>query len=333
MGVPTPPSSPLLTVNDLHVVFSTRDGDVSPVDGVSFEIRRGETLAMVGESGCGKSLTCLALLRLIPPPGHIPPPSQILLDGQDILTMAPEALRQVRGGRIGMIFQDPSTSLNPVLTVGSQVAEAIAAHQKASKRELKTRVITLFEEVGLPDPASRYGAYPHQLSGGQRQRVMIAIALAAEPDLLLADEPTTALDVTVQAQILELLDRIRRARGMSILLITHDLGLVAGRADRVAVMYAGQIVEEAATEKLFQSPAHPYTRGLFASIPKITGPKQRLAPIPGVVPRPSRWPTGCRFHPRCPDVLSQCAATAPPETRPAANHRSWCWLTEQPKAP
>jgi oligopeptide/dipeptide ABC transporter ATP-binding protein len=319
----------MLTVRNLRVGFASGGTMVTPVDGVSFDIARGETLALVGESGCGKSLTSLALLRLLPPPGEILPGSAIHLDGEDILALKPAALRSIRGGRIGMIFQDPMTSLNPVLTVGSQVAEAITAHEKVSRQQARERVLSLFEEVGIPDPSDRYGAYPHQLSGGLRQRVMIAIALAAEPDLLLADEPTTALDVTVQAQILELLDRLRESRGMGILLITHDLGIVAGRADRIAVMYAGQIVEAGTTTAVFANPGHPYTRGLFGSIPSLTGPRARLSPIPGVVPQPNRWPSGCRFHPRCPEVMDRCSREAPVVSTNPQGGSCRCWLVAE----
>jgi len=316
----------MLSVRNLRVGFAVGDTTVTPVDGVSFDIGRGETLALVGESGCGKSLTSLALLRLLPPPGEILPGSGIHLDGEDILALNAASLRRVRGGRIGMIFQDPMTSLNPVLTVGSQVAEAITAHEKVGRHQARARVLSLFEEVGIPDPADRYRAYPHQLSGGLRQRVMIAIALAAQPDLLLADEPTTALDVTVQAQILELLDRLQASRGMGILLITHDLGIVAGRADRIAVMYAGQIVEEGTTAAVFANPGHPYTRGLFRSIPSLTGPRGRLSPIPGVVPPPDRWPSGCRFHPRCPEVMDRCPREAPVVLPHIHGGTCRCWL-------
>ncbi len=319
----------MLTVRNLRVGFHLGGTLVTPVDGVSFDIARGETLALVGESGCGKSLTSLALLRLLPPPGEILSGSEIRLDGEDILALKPPALRAIRGGRIGMIFQDPMTSLNPVLTVGSQVAEAITAHERVGRQQVRERVLALFEEVGIPDPAERYRAYPHQLSGGLRQRVMIAIALAAQPDLLLADEPTTALDVTVQAQILELLDRLRESRGMGILLITHDLGIVAGRADRIAVMYAGQIVEEGTAAGVFANPGHPYTRGLFGSIPSLTGPRVRLSPIPGVVPQPDRWPTGCRFHPRCSEVMDRCAHEAPVVATHAHGGTCRCWLVAE----
>jgi peptide/nickel transport system ATP-binding protein len=318
----------VLDVRDLRISFPTSDGRrFNPVDGVSFSLDRGETLALVGESGCGKSLTSLALLRLIPPPGRIDAGSAIRLGETDVLTLEGEALRQIRGRRVGMIFQDPMTSLNPVFTAGDQIAEAVRAHLRVSKAEARERARALLQEVGIPDPAERLDAYPHQLSGGMRQRVMIAIALAAEPEILVADEPTTALDVTVQAQILEVLDELRRRRGMAVLLITHDLGIVAGRADRVAVMYAGQIVEEATTGDLFARPSHPYTQGLFASVPRISGPVQRLTPIRGTVPPPMAWPDGCRFRPRCPQAFEK--SELPPELLPVGpGHRMRCWLAE-----
>ncbi|MFL5546541.1 MAG: ABC transporter ATP-binding protein, partial [Gemmatimonadales bacterium] len=268
----------VLDVQNLRVSFPSDHRRVYPVDGVSFWLDRGETLALVGESGCGKSLTSLALLQLVPNPGQIEPGSVIRLGDTDVLALRGEALRRIRGRRIGMIFQDPMTSLNPVFRVGDQIVEGILAHFKISRAEARDRALKLLQEVGIPDPVERLNAYPHQLSGGMRQRVMIAIALAAEPEILVADEPTTALDVTVQAQILEVLDRLRTSRGMAVLLITHDLGIVAGRADRVAVMYAGQIIEEAPTELLFANPSHPYTQGLFASVPRISGPLRRLTP-------------------------------------------------------
>jgi peptide/nickel transport system ATP-binding protein len=235
-----------------------------------------------------------------------------------------------------MVFQDPMTSLNPVFTVGDQIAEGIRAHFAITRREAWERAEALLAEVGMPDPRARLKSYPHQLSGGMRQRVMIAIALSAEPELLIADEPTTALDVTVQAQILEVLDRLRAARGMAVLLITHDLGIVAGRADRVAVMYAGRIVEEAPTASLFAHPSHPYTIGLFASVPRLEGPVRPLRPITGMIPPATAWPPGCRFHPRCPEVVAVCQ-TEPPEVAVAAGHRVWCWrrqpgTTESPNA-
>jgi peptide/nickel transport system ATP-binding protein len=318
----------VLDVRDLRISFPASDGHrFFPVDGVSFTLDRGQTLALVGESGCGKSLTSLALLQLVPPPGRVEPGSTIRLGDTDVLSLQGEALRHIRGRRIGMIFQDPMTSLNPVFTVGDQIAEGVRAHLPVSRAEARERARALLQEVGIPDPAGRLDAYPHQLSGGMRQRVMIAIALAAEPEILVADEPTTALDVTVQAQILEVLDRLRLARGMAVLLITHDLGIVAGRADRVAVMYAGQIVEEALTPELFAHPSHPYTQGLFASVPRISGPVNRLTPIGGTVPPPTAWPAGCRFRPRCPQAFEK--SQLPPQLLPVGpDHRMRCWLAE-----
>ncbi len=325
---PASPAEALLAVENLVVRFPGTPRDAVPVDGVSFTLRRGETLALVGESGCGKSLTSLALLRLIPPPGRIDPGSRIEFGGVDIMGLKEDALRDIRGRRIGMVFQDPMTSLNPVFTVGDQVAEGIRAHFPVSRRDAADRAVALLREVGISDPEIRADDYPHQLSGGMRQRVMIAMALACEPELLIADEPTTALDVTVQAQILEILDNLRRARGMAVLLITHDLGIVAGRADRVAVMYAGQIVEQAATAQLFARPSHPYTQGLLASVPRLSGPRTRLTPIGGSVPTPDAWPSGCRFRPRCPQAFEK-SELAPPPLPVGPGHWMRCWLAER----
>jgi oligopeptide/dipeptide ABC transporter ATP-binding protein len=318
----------VLDVQDLRISFpGPEQTRIRPVDGVSFRLDRGETLALVGESGCGKSLTSLALLQLVPSPGRIDEGSIIRLGDTDVLGLRGEALRRIRGRRIGMVFQDPMTSLNPVFTVGEQIVEGIRAHFKMSRSAARDRALDLLREVGIPDPAGRLKAYPHQLSGGMRQRVMIAIALAAEPEILVADEPTTALDVTVQAQILEVLDRLQASRGMAVLLITHDLGIVAGRADRVAVMYAGQIVEESPTAGLFANPSHPYTQGLFASVPRITGPLKRLNPIGGSVPAPTAWPSGCRFRPRCPKAFDK-SELVPPLLPVDPDHRMRCWLAE-----
>jgi peptide/nickel transport system ATP-binding protein len=321
--------SKVLEVENLRISFPDEERRrFYPVDGVSFTLERGRTLALVGESGCGKSLTSLALLRLVPAPGRIEAGSNIRLGETDVLSLEGDALRHIRGRRIGMIFQDPMTSLNPVLTVGDQIAEGVRAHFDVSRVEARQRALRLLQEVGIPDPAERLKAYPHQLSGGMRQRVMIAIALSAEPEILVADEPTTALDVTVQAQILEVLDHLRATRGMAILLITHDLGIVAGRADRVAVMYAGQIVEQAPTDRLFATPSHPYTQGLFASVPRITGPVGRLTPIGGSVPPATAWPQGCRFRPRCPKAFDK--SELPPPLLPVGpEHRMRCWLAEE----
>ncbi|HEX6643216.1 MAG TPA: ABC transporter ATP-binding protein [Gemmatimonadales bacterium] len=321
----------LLEVRNLRVSFpEPAGGRIVPVDGVSFALERGRTLALVGESGSGKSLTALAILRLVPPPGRIDDGSEIRLAGSDLLALRGDALRRVRGRRIAMIFQDPMTSLNPVFTVESQITEVIHAHFDVPKREARDRAAALLQEVGIPDPVARLEAYPHQLSGGMRQRVMIAIALAGEPEVLIADEPTTALDVTVQAQILEVLDGLRESRGMAVLLITHDLGIVAGRADRVAVMYAGQVVESAPTAALFAAPSHPYTQGLFGSVPRLTGPAGRLQPIPGNVPPPSAWPSGCRFRTRCP-IVHPRSETQPPLLPVGPGHEMRCWLAEGPE--
>lgn len=319
--------TPLLEVRDLRVSFPEAGALALPVDGVSFEIATGETVALVGESGSGKTLTSLALLRLVPAPGRIEPGSVIRYAGADVLPLEPEALRQLRGRRIAMVFQDPMASLNPVLSVGEQVSETVRAHFPVSAKEAWQRALASLAETGLPDPATQARRFPHQLSGGMRQRVMLAIALAAEPEILIADEPTSALDVTVQAQILELLDRLRTTRRLAVLLITHDLGVVAGRADRVLVMYAGQIVESGPTDAVFARPAHPYTRGLLASLPRLRGPKAPLVAIPGSVPTPAQWPTGCRFRPRCPDAFDRCERM-PPLALAGPGRLAACWLTQ-----
>jgi len=319
--------SQLLEVRDLRVRISGAAGTVTPVDGVTFSVDRGEMVALVGESGAGKSLTCLALLQLLPAAARIVEGSAALLDGREILALRGEALREVRGKRIAIVFQDAGASLNPVLTVGDQVRETVLAHLPLTRAEARIRAVTLLGEMGLPEPATQYDRYPHQLSGGMRQRVMLAIALAAEPDMLIADEPTSALDVTVQAQILELIDRERRTRGLGVLLVSHDLGVVASRADRVAVLYAGQIVEQAPTRDLFRTPAHPYTRGLLAAIPRLRGPFVVTTPMPGTVPDPASWHSGCRFAPRCPERFPRCD-TPPPLTHPATGRTVRCWLSE-----
>ncbi len=323
----------LLEVKDLTISFPQAQGEpVVAVDGVSFRVSAGEVLALVGESGCGKSLTGLALPGLLPAAARLGATSEIRFKGTDISRLSERELRNYRGRRIAMVFQDPLTSLNPVMRVGQQIIEAIQAHRQVGRAEARARAIELLSEVGIADPGERVDSYPHQLSGGMRQRVMIAIALAGEPDLLVADEPTTALDVTVQAQILELLDRLRAARGMAVLLITHDLGIVAGRADRVMVMYAGRMAETASTAALFAAPAHPYTRGLFASIPRLSGEGGRLPSIPGTVPRPDQWPTGCRFNPRCPVVIPICREQQPGLDAIASGHRVACWVAAKTAA-
>ena len=327
-------TEPLHRVRDLKTYFVTDRGagTARAVDGVSFDLQPGETLGIVGESGCGKTVMSLSILRLIPePPGHIRPGSYIEFDGRNLLTLAPKELRAIRGNRIAMIFQEPMTSLNPVLTIGDQVAEAAIVHQRLSRRAARARAIEMLQQVGIPDPGSRVDHYPHQLSGGMRQRVMIAMALICHPQILIADEPTTALDVTIQAQILELLARLQRQLGMAVLLITHDLGVVAGTADRVVVMYAGQVVESAPTPELFARPRHPYTEGLMASIPRLDRPRERLHSIPGSVPAATAWPTGCRFHPRCPFAWEKCRTEEPPLLDTGvAEHTARCWLVTEP---
>jgi len=319
--------TPLLEVSDLNVRFPADHGPaLVPVDDVTFAIEPGELVALVGESGCGKTLTGLSLPRLLPRGAELGRGSVIRFQGVDLTGLSERELRSYRGRRIAMVFQDPMTSLNPVMRIGAQIAEAIHAHRRVARGEARRQVVALLDEVGIPAAASRVNDYPHQLSGGMRQRVLIAIALAGEPDLLVADEPTTALDVTVQAQILELLDRLRSARSMAVLLITHDLGVVAGRADRVLVMYAGRIVESAPTAQLFARPAHPYTQGLFASIPRLDATTTRLMPIRGSVPRPDQWPPGCRFNPRCPVAIERCVAERPPLESIADSHRVACWV-------
>jgi peptide/nickel transport system ATP-binding protein len=299
----------LLEVNDLQTQFPTRSGLVRAVDGVSFYLDRGELLGLVGESGCGKSITALSVMRLISPPGKIVN-GEILFDGKDLLKISDAEMRQMRGDDIAMIFQDPMTSLNPVFTVGEQIAEALRLHRKLSVRDARQATIEAMREVAIPDPGRRFKDYPHQLSGGMRQRVMIAMALACNPKLLIADEPTTALDVTIQAQILELLDELRKQRELAVLLITHDLGVVAEVADRVSVMYTGRIVEQSPVDELFARPKHPYTEGLLRSVPKLTSEhvirKERLETIEGIVPRPTALPPGCHFAPRCPHRMPRC---------------------------
>jgi peptide/nickel transport system ATP-binding protein len=290
---------PLLEIKDLNVAFETNRGEVRPVRDVSMSIYPGQTLAVVGESGCGKSVTAMSVLRLIPsPPGKVLG-GQVMYQGRDLLKLSEREMRSVRGKEIAMIFQEPMTSLNPVFTIGDQIAEAVTLHQKVSTREAYEVADRALRDVGIADPARRLHEYPHQMSGGMRQRVMIAMALACKPKLLIADEPTTALDVTIQAQILELLRKLQREAGMAIMLITHDLGVVAENADAVAVMYASRVVEYAKVEELFDRPQHPYTEGLFKSVPKLGARASRLDTIPGTVPNPAKFPPGCKFHPRC----------------------------------
>jgi oligopeptide/dipeptide ABC transporter ATP-binding protein len=319
----------LLDIQELQTHFVTDAGTVRAVDGVSLTVHRGETLGIVGESGCGKSVTALSVLRLIPnPPGRVVG-GRILLEGRNLLELPEGEMRKVRGGSISMIFQEPMTSLNPVFTVGDQIAEGIRLHQKLSKRDSWTKAIEMLRLVRIPDPDRRVKEYPHQMSGGMRQRVMIAMALSCNPNLLIADEPTTALDVTIQAQILELLNQLKAELGMAVMLITHDLGVVADTAARVAVMYAGRVVEEAPVLDLFTTPRHPYTQGLLASIPRIEKSERRprLQAIPGMVPDLLDLPQGCKFQARCTKVFDACRGAEPPlKVVGSAEHRVRCCL-------
>ena len=342
----------LLEVTDLRTYFTTDAGVARAVDGVSFRIAEGEVLGIVGESGCGKSVTSLSLMKLVQrPQGQIVKGSAIRLRGEDIVNASEKRMREIRGNDIAMIFQEPMTSLNPVFTVGEQIAEAVRLHRQLARAEARDVAIEMLRMVGIPNPEERVDHYPHQLSGGQRQRVMIAMALSCEPALLIADEPTTALDVTIQAQILELLADLRQRLGMAIVLITHDLGVVAEVCDRVAVMYAGEIVEEGTVDQIFREPRHPYTEGLMRAIPRLGERAQRLAVIPGTVPSSTAWPVGCRFHTRCPYGWDFCVKQHPElfeahlesrvkhritgrESRlehPGVGHRSRCWLEQYPE--
>ncbi|HHW14175.1 MAG TPA: ABC transporter ATP-binding protein [Firmicutes bacterium] len=315
--------SVLLKVEDLRVDFQTEDGVVRAVDGVDLEVERGETLAIVGESGCGKSVTSLAIMGLIDHPGRIAS-GRIIFGGEDLRKKSPAEMRHIRGNRISMIFQEPMTSLNPVFTIGQQIVEAIQLHQHVDVKEARERAIDMLKLVGIPEAAKRVDEYPHQLSGGMRQRAMIAMALSCRPELLIADEPTTALDVTIQAQILDLMRKLRNELGTSIILITHDMGVVAEMADRVAVMYTGRIVEEADVRTLFAEARHPYTAGLLASIPKLHAKTDRLKVIEGTVPNPFELPPGCTFAPRCPAASARCQEA--PALGPAGpGHLVACW--------
>jgi len=323
---------PLLDIRNLVTAFHTPAGRVPAVDGVSLALERGTTLGLVGESGCGKSVTAMSVLGLVAAPGVVES-GGILLDGPagpvDLVRLAEPQLRSIRGGRIGMIFQEPMTSLNPVFTIGEQVAEVVMLHRRVSRGEARARALEMLRLVRIADPEQRLDEYPHQLSGGMRQRVMIAMALACEPDLVIADEPTTALDVTIQAQILELLEDLKRERGMAIMLITHAMGVVAEVAQRVVVMYAGQVVEEATVRDLFARPRHPYTQGLIRSIPRIdlaATHKTRLEAIPGTVPKLIAPREGCRFAGRCKHAQPQCSAATPVLREAAPGHKVACFL-------
>ncbi|HET9146592.1 MAG TPA: ABC transporter ATP-binding protein [Acetobacteraceae bacterium] len=314
----------LLRIEGLRTVFTGEGEDFAAVAGVDLALERGRTLGIVGESGSGKSMLSLSIMGLVPPPGQIAA-GTIRFDGENLLALRPSAMRALRGRRIAMIFQEPMTSLNPAHTVGAQIVEAIAAHERGIPvRTLRARAEEALARVRIPDPGRRFDDYPHQLSGGQRQRVMIAMALACRPDLLIADEPTTALDVTVQAEILALLRNLQAETGMALMLISHDLGLVAGMADTVAVMYAGQVIEQAPASALFADAQHPYTLGLIASAPNAAAPGKRLLAIEGTVPGPADMPAGCRFHPRCALAEPACTIAPPPMRRFGPDHRAAC---------
>jgi len=315
----------LLEVRDLHTHFAGDDGEFRAVDGISFSLRPGRTLGIVGESGCGKSVTALSIMGLVPqPPGRIAG-GAIIFEGTDLLRLPAAELRELRGNKISMIFQEPMTSLNPAFTIGDQIVEVLLRHRALSRREARDKAIEMLRRVRIPAPEQRFDDYPHKLSGGMRQRAMIAMALACDPKLLIADEPTTALDVTVQAQILDLMRNLRDETGAAIMLITHDLGVIAEIAQEVVVMYSGKIVERAEVSSLFADPQHPYTVGLLGSIPKLHADQQKLTTIEGVVPNPLQLPPGCRFNPRCPFAVEKCRMSEPPLAEVKPGHFSACW--------
>jgi peptide/nickel transport system ATP-binding protein len=318
-------AAPVLEVDGLHVSFFTERGEWRVVRDVSFRVGAGETVALVGESGCGKSVTALAILGLLDKTGRVVG-GDARLGGRSLLSLTEAQRQELRGRRVGMIFQEPMTSLNPVFAIGDQIGEVLIRHMGVDARAARAQALQLLQTVGIPSPESRIDQYPHELSGGMKQRVMIAMAIACKPDLLIADEPTTALDVTIQAQILRLLQQLQREMGMAVLLITHNLGVVAHFARRVVVMYAGQVAEQAETRVLFAKPLHPYTRALLRSLPR---PGQRLEPIHGTVPPPAAYPAGCRFCTRCPDVFAPCGGEVPPLREPDRGHQVACWLYAQ----
>jgi oligopeptide/dipeptide ABC transporter ATP-binding protein len=322
---------PLLALRNLRTTFDTDAGMARAVDDVSFEVGSGETVGLVGESGCGKSVTALSILRLIQPPGRIERGSEIRLDGRDLMALSEREMRDVRGNRVAMVWQEPLSALNPVFTVGDQIAEVARVHAGATRADARARAIEMLRLVGIADPETRADAYPHQLSGGMRQRVVIAMALVMSPSLLIADEPTTALDVTIQAQILELLRDVQQRMGMSVLIITHDLGVVAETASRVIVMYAGEVVEEAPVRELFAAAHHPYTEGLLRAMPRVGAMRDRLTVIPGSVPPPTAWPAGCRFRDRCPYAWKRCEREHPPLYQIGGGHVSRCHLAVEPE--
>ncbi|CAM4349131.1 MAG: ABC transporter ATP-binding protein [Paenibacillus macerans] len=319
----------LLEISGLRTEFTTPGGVIKAVDGVSFTVRKGETLGIVGESGCGKSITSLSIMQLLPKRVGRVAAGEIRFEGKNLLTASRREMRQIRGNRIAMIFQEPMTSLNPVFKVGKQVSEAARYHLKIGKQEARRRVVEMLAKVGIPRPEKIFDQYPHQLSGGMRQRVMIAMAMVCNPSLLIADEPTTALDVTIQAQILDLMRDLQSKEGTSIMMITHDLGVVAEMCDRVVIMYAGQVVEETDVKTLFREPRHPYTRGLLASLPQLAGDADRLKSIPGQVPSPLEMPSGCRFAPRCPMREERCQQAEPELKEVAPGHLCRCLLEQE----
>ncbi|MEC0141100.1 ABC transporter ATP-binding protein [Paenibacillus macerans] len=319
----------LLEISGLRTEFTTPGGVIKAVDGVSFTVRKGETLGIVGESGCGKSITSLSIMQLLPKRVGRVAAGEIRFEGKNLLTASRREMRQIRGNRIAMIFQEPMTSLNPVFKVGKQVSEAARYHLKIGKQEARKRVVDMLAKVGIPRPEKIFDQYPHQLSGGMRQRVMIAMAMVCNPSLLIADEPTTALDVTIQAQILDLMRDLQSKEGTSIMMITHDLGVVAEMCDRVVIMYAGQVVEETDVKTLFREPRHPYTRGLLASLPQLAGDTDRLKSIPGQVPNPLEMPSGCRFAPRCPMRVERCEQSDPELKEVAPGHLCRCLLEQE----
>ena len=321
----SPLATPLLEIKNLSTSFFTDKGEVRAIENVNFTIQPGHTLALVGESGCGKSVTALSIMQLVDPPGRVVG-GNIFFKGQDILTLSNTEMRKIRGKSIGMVFQEPMTSLNPVFTIGNQIGEALEIHTTLSPKEIRREVIGLLEKVRISSPERRIDQYPHELSGGMKQRVMIAMALACKPELLIADEPTTALDVTIQAQILDLLKDLQAEMGMAILLITHNLGVVAQFAQEVIVMYASKIAERASVGELFQNPSHPYTRALLNSLPRPGERGKRLESIQGTVPSPLQYPKGCHFSTRCQEVLAHCADQAPPLIQVTPEHDTVCWL-------
>ncbi len=314
----------LLEVRNLTTAFATGRGEITAIEEVSFSVEQGEVLGIVGEFGSGKSVTALTIMGLLPRPPARVAAGEVRFAGERLSTMSEQRLRRIRGPGIGMVFQEPMTSLNPVFSIGEQIIETIAAHERGTLRARRARAVQLLDRVGIPSAAARLGDYPHQLSGGQRQRVMIAIALACRPRLLIADEPTTALDVTIQAQILDLLLDLRDELGMAVIVITHNMGVIAETADRVLVMYAGRVVEQAPVARLFDAPLHPYTRGLLACVPTLADDRERLTAIPGTLPDPRHRPPGCRFAPRCPHAIPACTAAIPPLLSREIEHEAAC---------